>query len=951
MLTGLLVVVPLATSVPVAAATQSADATSASDEATALKLASEFGHAVTVDSATTETELLQAQPDGTMQLSEDSEPVRVQQNGGWVPVNSTLTSVGGGLQPQAAAVPVKFSAGGSGPLVQVQGDSGQWLSETWAAGALPAPSVSASSATYADVYPGVDLKLTATPSGMADVLVIKDAAAAANPALAHVAFGIDDGSLTTAGTAGGTTLVKDVQGVTQLSATTATWWDSSADGASAAGPGGPGIASPVATAVTATSVSVDAASVATSPDVTYPVYVDPTWTAGRTGWGMVDSDDPTTAYWKDSTVIDGYQHVGYIDAAQSDDGHSHTTRSYWQMDTSPVVGKHILNATFATTEVWAFSCNPSPVQLWTTDPLTSSSTWNTKPAMKVLSDTQNVAYGYNSSCGQGQVHFDAGDAVQRTADATAPTLNLGMMAQSETDHNGWKKFLGAASLQINYVSFPTTPSNRTIAPCFAVCGLGAVINSRTPTFTAAAGDADPGVSLKYSFSVCAGTPSSVGSCHGPYADNEAAGGTASITMPTSAALTEGAWVWRVQACRIDYGTVCSDWTSWFNFSVDVTAPNKPSVTSADIDLVNGDNPKGEANVPATIYFGTDSANVWGYAFTSGTVAERLASTHCPRVSGNVGTVCATGTPKGSIVPTQMTNKLVAYAFDNAGNKSAPFTAYFTVVTPTAASSSHDWRADDSDYTNQPAQLADNNTSNPLSLALNGISWRTNGAHDQDASQDPAADTSMPTWLEASMYFNGTAAEAASDTSSSNPVTTLDSTHSLTIAAWVKPDAGSTGLRVIASQDTSGTRSALTLQRNNGYWQMCAPSATSGSPAVDCARTKYTYADDGTWVLVVGTWNSAANQLQVAAYNYDSGGNTATNMPGKPGMDNLADPTPHPTVATASQGALILGRDMNGDRWHGQIGGLDIFNGHVLSVSQQEALWSGLTVTFPNGSDS
>lgn len=58
---------------------------------------------------------------------------------------------------------------------------------TWP-GTLPAPTLSGNTATYA-VRTGVDLKVTVTPEGVSQQVVIKDRAAAADPALAKRTFG------------------------------------------------------------------------------------------------------------------------------------------------------------------------------------------------------------------------------------------------------------------------------------------------------------------------------------------------------------------------------------------------------------------------------------------------------------------------------------------------------------------------------------------------------------------------------------------------------------------------------------------------------------------------------------------------------------------------------------------------------------------------------------------
>ena len=155
-----------------------ADAPSARDDATAAQIARAHGHPVTVLASMTETSQVQALPNGSFQLTVSSQPARVRRGAGWVPADGSLSYQGGSFSPRAAAVPVRFSAGGNGPLAQVRAPSGQWLTESWPAGPLPAPVVHGNTARYPEVLPGVDLVLTATATGMSEVLMVKDAAAA-----------------------------------------------------------------------------------------------------------------------------------------------------------------------------------------------------------------------------------------------------------------------------------------------------------------------------------------------------------------------------------------------------------------------------------------------------------------------------------------------------------------------------------------------------------------------------------------------------------------------------------------------------------------------------------------------------------------------------------------------------------------------------------------------------
>ena len=157
-----------------------------------------------------------ARPDGRLSATVSARPVRVQRkDGSWVAVDPTLRRTAGGLVPTAAAVDLTFAAGGGTTLatVVVQGKS---LAMSWPS-VLPAPTVSGATATYAEVLPGLDLRLMADVEGFEEELVVRTAAAAANPALRTIRFGLvttggltvqagADGALSAVDTAGGTVL-------------------------------------------------------------------------------------------------------------------------------------------------------------------------------------------------------------------------------------------------------------------------------------------------------------------------------------------------------------------------------------------------------------------------------------------------------------------------------------------------------------------------------------------------------------------------------------------------------------------------------------------------------------------------------------------------------------------------------------------------------------------------
>ncbi|MET9404022.1 LamG domain-containing protein, partial [Kitasatospora sp. NPDC002965] len=133
-------------------------------ESAALAEARRSGKPVEIAALTTETDTVVANPNGTLGLRRTVAPARANRDGVWKDLDATLVRASDGtLRPRVTSSQLTFSGGGSGPLATLDQD-GRKLALSWP-GALPAPTLDGESATYAEVAPGVDLRLTANQAG------------------------------------------------------------------------------------------------------------------------------------------------------------------------------------------------------------------------------------------------------------------------------------------------------------------------------------------------------------------------------------------------------------------------------------------------------------------------------------------------------------------------------------------------------------------------------------------------------------------------------------------------------------------------------------------------------------------------------------------------------------------------------------------------------------------
>jgi hypothetical protein len=470
----------------------------------ALAKARASGKPVQATAVTTDSSTLTANPNGTLTLRQTIAPVRKLVHGRWKSLDPTLVrQADGTISPKVSTSSLTLSDGSTdAPLATMRAGDGTLAVSLPAAYRLGTPSLSGATATYHSVLRDVDLAVTAQDTGgFSEVLVVKNATAAANPALASLALATKATGVTLASDAAGDLTAKDRQGRTVFSATAPTMWDSGRAAASTrkatnsqsgqsvdTRTGDPLTSSPASPGTAARTTSLKAAyhagKIRLSPDhglltgkhTVYPVYIDPTFTAsGQTdtvqAWAFVDSEWPDTAFWKPAASTPGPLHVGYTDwtsdvstnrALFQTSIHS----NIWGADPDSITSK------ISFYENWSASCTKEEVDLWHTASISSGTTWNNSHSSgdsdkkfwfsKV--DTQTVAHGWSTSCGPADVTFDISSLMKSAAAGKWSKATLGLRAADEGDDLAWKQFSKQATITTTYDHKPNTPTTLTTSP-------------------------------------------------------------------------------------------------------------------------------------------------------------------------------------------------------------------------------------------------------------------------------------------------------------------------------------------------------------------------------------------------------------------------------------------------------------------------------------------------------
>src|SRR5215472_5331785 len=630
-------------------------------ESAAMSRARRTGRPVVVAAETTPTVEVTAHPNGLLEMTSNVLPVRVKVHGVWRSINPRLRRTATGWAAAVASVPVTFSPGGTGPLVTVSNSAGQAVSLYWPA-ALPRPVVSGSVALYRHVLPGVDLRMEATGTGYQEALVVRDAAAAANPRLRSLTYLVKAGSGLVLRRGPGSSLGVFAAGKLLFVVGRPLMWDSSRSqhfgiAATADAPGsGRVTAVPVryrlASRAVATIMMTPPATALTGPRVRYPLFIDPEISPGTAYYAQVmhvsngynqewDTTSGTTSQGSGITEI-GY--CGYSNCfwnTPSGAALHYTDRDYFRFDTTNLEKRNSQTATvyrviFADEQAGnSAGCTSEVSDVFsTTGGISSSTAWGGPQGSKIASASSNKGGG--SSCAAGNVDYASTASgngglkttLQGTANNGDSTVTLELRADSESNELQYKTYKDNPSLSVYFNFAPLTPTNLSVQNQ-VTCDSSTTYTSLTkPGLSAKGTDNNPSplqITVNYTLETAAGVAAG-----GTVASKTGASGTVETSAPSTALTNGTAYQFRASATNNPTDSESSARTSpvsaWYPFTV-LTGPTvAPTISSFDYPQGQWGQPTG---APGVFTVGTGGAsNIAGfaYSFDGGAGSEPAPST-------------------------------------------------------------------------------------------------------------------------------------------------------------------------------------------------------------------------------------------------------------------------------------------------------------------------------------
>ncbi|RJQ66447.1 LamG domain-containing protein [Pseudonocardiaceae bacterium YIM PH 21723] len=828
------------------------------------------GQSVEVPELTSDRTRVLANPNGRFTAELSARPVRVRTATGWAAVDTTLASVGDVVKPKAAPLPVTLSGGGTGPLFTITRD-GRTLSHGWPA-PLPNPLLDKDIATYGEVLPGVDLKVRVTAEQVSYSLVVKNRAAAANPALRAIRV--------------------SMTGAEGFQLGEAQMWDSRqstdpalVDRAEAARRPEDFVIAPrtgARTAKVATSATPGEMvlhpdeNLLTGKDTVYPVLIDPPVNLNQF-WSMINERFPNQSYWSYDRDV---SKVGYVEDAR--DGWE-KYRTLIQFDTRPLRGKTVNDVTMAAMLQHSYMGYDTLTDVYLAGAIGPGSTWNnyTGTFRDLLGSTPMSA---RNGAKYVEWKSEALNGKLRVAAIDWDNINLALASPDENVINkGWKKFdQSSFTLRVEYNSKPDQPRDLMIddiSACVRGADRPAVANT-TPVLKGIASDADGGTLAMQ------GRIGEIGP-DGKYDVEKNFRGLANWEVPsgTQAQISAGQLISGKSYWFYFVGKDTQEWgpnSPVCEFTVDTTKPDKkPIVATADGMYPNDGKQHGGVGKTGRFTFGSNGTSdngvndVAGYRYgladppTDYVAADRMG-----------GSATAGVTPENRNM-----NRLFVRSVDRAGNMGPVETYQFLAGRGTDPIGQ--WNLDEKSGTT----LADSSGKDRPATLSGGTSFtdsRTAGSN-------------------GAVRFNGSTGYAATEKPVIAPGTNFSA------AAWVRLNADGTFQTAVAQDGARGSGMYLQYSKGRNRWSFTLTGADVDNPPVITEVLSDSAPRLGVWTHLAGTFD-AANKVARLYVNARKVGESA-----------VANPW-------AGAGALTIGRaKANGsftDFWTGDLDDVRVWDRRI-----------------------
>ncbi|MEU2298373.1 DNRLRE domain-containing protein [Streptomyces antibioticus] len=200
-------------------------------------------------------------------------------------------------------------------------------------------------------------------------------------------------------------------------------------------------------------------------DTVYPVFIDPTIYGKTKNWTTAYKKYPTSSFYDGANYNTGTTEarVGFESTTWG------LSRSFFRLGWSTgIKGATISSASIRLRETYAWSCSAREMQVWLTGSISSKTTWNNQPDWKSEIGTKSFSHGYNSSCPDAYVSYDAKSVAQDAADGGWSSMTIGLRATTEDSAYSWKKFRAegdsAPKLTLVYNRKPKTPTSVAQSP-------------------------------------------------------------------------------------------------------------------------------------------------------------------------------------------------------------------------------------------------------------------------------------------------------------------------------------------------------------------------------------------------------------------------------------------------------------------------------------------------------